>query len=1090
MGELRKSVRLAAVSVGVLLVAVVAFYFLVLPRLIGSQALKARIQTLAQQQLGAKVDFKRLELHLLPRPNVKLTGFVLSIAPNISSVTAGLRIAPEILPLFAGKVRIASVRAESSTLNLALADVPGGGESRAPEFPIVELRKRLEAMIAALPTMKIPRLKLQVDDSRVNLRIGRQQVLEFTEIDGDLRGTGEQREMSFRCASPLWREVSIRASLNTRTFKSDAFIRLSRLRLRQLAAQLFPGAGFRVDGEPVSIEMRLRSDGPTHLRAQIEGAVTSLQLRRSGKTFDIRCPVVKGSLEVTGEAIDLTLSRLSLTHPAMEVSAGLTLNSDIPRVALQVEGRQVDVKALRQVALGLLDGSETVQDIFNVVRAGRVPRITVTSGGRAAAELGDMDRLVIRGEMQAGEIYVPSGQLDLREASGRAVISRGILVGENLSARLANSRGRDGSLRLGLMGDERPFHLEIGVQADLSDLPPVLGRLVDGRDFKRQLALIEALKGSAHGRLVLGESTDDVRVTADVDGIRLRARYRPIPFPVKVSAGACRYQDTGFSVKNLAGALGSSSFTGLSGAVRWRRQPHLKMDSGRLSLKGRLDARAIAWLSRRLPLPPLIKLRPLTLSATRLKWNKDGETHVTASVSSDQGGGASLDMTYGPRGLAIKKLAVDDQDSRAVMGLALREKGFDLSFKGRLGRASLDRLLVKNDILSGWVKGAFKSHIDIDHPLESTAQGHLEGKEVNAIWGFALPVRAHRFSLSADGSHIDLASSEFSWRDTTMQMNGGVSFAAGRIAVDLRLDTDEIKGDELFKSLKQGGRNPRQGPAEIPLPSTVTGHLRVNTGRFVYGGLIWKPLRADLSLSAKGLDVDVTEANLCGIATPGAIHISPRNVIQVDFRPSAADRQLGQSLPCLYGDKVRFEGRYDLSGRIFGRAPAGELVKSLRGNLQYEAYKGRFYYDVLLLTVLDYLSAEKVITDHIDDVRRKGRAFRLIAVHARLEKEKVIVENMEIDSDDIKVAGQGTIGLADHSLDLNLLVAVVKTVNRVVAKVPLLGGIFDDMLSVPVKVKGDWENPHVRPLSPVAVGAELRGILEKIVTLGRKRRRP
>jgi uncharacterized protein involved in outer membrane biogenesis len=1187
---------------GILLVAVVAFYFLALPRLINSQALKTRIQVLAQQQLGAEVDFKRLELHLLPRPNVKLVDAVLSIPPDIRATAAALRIYPEILPLFSGKVRIAAADLESCGLTLTIPDLPAGGK-----VSIVETRKRLEALMAALLEMKIPRLKLRILHSRFNLRIGRRKVLELTRINGDLSGTGEQREMSFRCTSPLWREVSIRASLHVGTFAGKARIRFSRLRPRQLVAHLFPDAGFQVEGEPVSIEMRLQSDGPTRLRAQMEGSVPSLKLRRSGQIFDIRCPAIKGSLAVTGEVIDLALSQVSLTHPAMDLSARLTLNPDTPRVALQVEGRQVDVKALRRMALGLLGNSETVRGIFNVVRGGRVPRITVASEGKSPAELGDMHNLVIRGEMQAGEIHVPSGQLDLKETSGRAVISKGILVGKDLSARLGNSKGAGGTLRLGLVGDERPFHLDIGVQADLSDLPPVLGKLVNNHNFQRQLAMLREFKGSARGRLVLGESTDDVNVTADVDSFHLDAHYQPIPFPVKVSAGSCSYRDTGFKVGGLAGSLGTSSFTGLNGALDWQKAPYLQIGSGKLdvvlkdllpwlssfrqlaglqqyytggkgvlalaslslkgplfsprqwrfatsgriadlvlnvpspsapmaiastaftadnhefsytdariqwldaklkvsgrhrdylkhmnknghlSIKGRLGPRTLAWLSQHTLLPARIKLRPLTLSAAHLDWDERGKTALVASVATDKGGRVSLDLVYSPDELNMRKLLIDDGQSHAAIGFVLRGKSVDFSFEGNLTKASMDWILARNDILNGSVKGSFKTHIDVDHPYDSTAQGRLEGTNLNSVWGFGIPVKIHRFSLSADGSRIALASSEFSWHDNSMQLSGEVSYGARKIAADLHLTSDEIRGDELFKALAQGGQKPEGGPAQISLPSTITGRLRVDTARFLYGGLTWEPVQADLSLSAKGLDIDVTRANLCGIATPGTIHISPQRVIEVDFRPAAANQQLGETLPCLYGDKIRLEGRYDLNARISGRVAAGELIRALRGNLEYEAHDGRFYYDTVLLTVLDYLNAEKIISDHVRDVRREGRAFRLISIRARLADDKVIVEEMEMDSEDIKLAGEGVIGLADHSLNFNLLVAVVKTVNRVVGKVPLLGGIFDDMLSVPVKVKGDWENPHVRPLAPSAVGAELTGIMKKIVTLGREEKRP
>ena len=51
------------------------------------------------------------------------------------------------------------------------------------------------------------------------------------------------------------------------------------------------------------------------------------------------------------------------------------------------------------------------------------------------------------------------------------------------------------------------FHLDIMVDADLVQLPPVLKRLVKNNSFIKQLDLIKDLKGKATGRLVLGAST-------------------------------------------------------------------------------------------------------------------------------------------------------------------------------------------------------------------------------------------------------------------------------------------------------------------------------------------------------------------------------------------------------------------------------------------------------------------------------------------------------------------------------------------------------------------------------------------------------
>lgn len=99
--------------------------------------------------------------------------------------------------------------------------------------------------------------------------------------------------------------------------------------------------------------------------------------------------------------------------------------------------------------------------------------------------------MVIQGQMQNGEISIPNIQFDLTDTAGEVVIARGILQGQNLKARLGNSTGQNGKLKLGLVGDVAPFHLETDVRADLSQLPPILKRLVDDQNFQRELDLLK-----------------------------------------------------------------------------------------------------------------------------------------------------------------------------------------------------------------------------------------------------------------------------------------------------------------------------------------------------------------------------------------------------------------------------------------------------------------------------------------------------------------------------------------------------------------------------------------------------------------------
>jgi hypothetical protein len=84
----------------------------------------------------------------------------------------------------------------------------------------------------------------------------------------------------------------------------------------------------------------------------------------------------------------------------------------------------------------------------------------------------------------------------------------------------------------------------------------------------------------------------------------------------------------------------------------------------------------------------------------------------------------------------------------------------------------------------------------------------------------------------------------------------------------------------------------------------------------------------------------------------------------------------------------------------------------------------------------------------------------------------------------MEMACLGDIDLVNKKLDLRVLVAPLKTVDSVVKKIPLVNHVLGGTLvSIPIKVEGDWGNPTVTPLSPSAVGSGLVGIMKRTLEL-------
>ena len=94
------------------------------------------------------------------------------------------------------------------------------------------------------------------------------------------------------------------------------------------------------------------------------------------------------------------------------------------------------------------------------------------------------------------------------------------------------------------------------------------------------------------------------------------------------------------------------------------------------------------------------------------------------------------------------------------------------------------------------------------------------------------------------------------------------------------------------------------------------------------------------------------------------------------------------------------------------------------------------------------------------------------------------MQKCAIDGASMDIACEGDIDLVDNKINLIILVAPFKTVDRIVKHIPLVGGVLGGkIISIPFRAKGDLDDPDVIPLSPTAVGSGVLGILERTLKL-------
>jgi hypothetical protein len=261
------------------------------------------------------------------------------------------------------------------------------------------------------------------------------------------------------------------------------------------------------------------------------------------------------------------------------------------------------------------------------------------------------------------------------------------------------------------------------------------------------------------------------------------------------------------------------------------------------------------------------------------------------------------------------------------------------------------------------------------------------------------------------------------------------------------------------------------------------GSLQVELDQFTYGSFTWQPMHADISLEKAYTRIVIKKAALCGIQFPGILKVSA-DEFEFYFNPVAENQNLEPSIACLSAKKNLADGTFSLEGELLSKARPAETLKSMTGNLEFAAEQGRIYRFGMLAKIFALLNVTEIYRGKVPELTGKGFAYNSMVATGVFEDGKLIIKDTSIDSPSMGIAIEGDIDLIKKKVNLVVLVAPFKTVDRIVKNIPLVGNILGgNLISIPFRAIGDLGDPDVIPLSPTAVGSGLLGILERTIKL-------
>jgi hypothetical protein len=1032
---------------------------LIVPRIIGSDTIKQKIQAVVAEQTGGIVNFQMIDFSYLPQPTIELRQVNLVLPEKAQVTAASLRIFPKVFSLLTGNLQLARLEFEKPQLSLELPE----SKTEVQPFLLDSLKKHLTSAFKLL-SQPPPGLKLRFNNATITIAQNKQKIFG---IDG----------MDLQFGMSVVDSLAGKANLQAK---------LSKLRV-------YPKS----------------PEGNNSLQETI-------------KNISLKCEV-----QQKHDRITITFDQLTAEKPSLELAGNLILDlTDTQTNKVYLSGSNIDVDAVRATALALAGESILVKEIFDYLRGGRVPQISFTSSGDNLLELGDLNNILIEGQLQDGKISISEIELDLTEVAGAVVIDKGILQGTGLSARLDDSTGYDGSLKIGITEGNNLFQLDLLLRADMTNVHSILQRIITHEIFIAELQKISNVQGAGHGRLILGDSLDDINVTVEVSELAISADFQRVPWPIKITKGQFAFSNNRIDLGMLSGTLGQSRFADFTSQLLWEEDLFLDISSGsfdlnmtelypwasslhdqleqvqqitgqlhlsvlkfkgildqptdwdftstgtakdlavdtelfpetitfaggaftantnqlifekfqttgqdaellmtgslkgfprqlnriELSLDGSMGPSSVKWLSDLLEVPDNYAIHsPLSISDAKVTWQPDSTASFKGAITIEKGPAVTADIDYQPDQLQVHKLSVTDQYSDANLVFDLTEDQRNFEFRGKLQNETLQALFVDRHFSSGRVEGDFSITLPKNRLSEATAEGQLIGNN--------LPV------LLPSGEIADIEQ---------ITLNGNA-------------DDSQIIAD-------------------------IT--------KLTWKGLIWEPVKATVSYKDDQTEIKFIEAKLCGIDSRGTVFITG-NLFSLNTTLEGKDLDVSTSYTCLTQGRVKMTGSLDFFSRITARGETDDLIEALQGPLEMTFSNGLIQQDKLLARTLEVLNVTEIVKGRLPDLNTTGLAYKNMTLQGEFDKGKLIINEFFMDGETLHLVGNGGIGLEEQTINVQLLAAPFKTIDSIVKNIPGINYLFaGNIVTIPVRITGSLTDPQVEVMAASAVGSNLFNLAERTI---------
>jgi len=811
-----------------------------------------------------------------------------------------------------------------------------------------------------------------------------------------------------------------------------------------------------------------------------------------------------GSLIVKRESVFIKITPFNLPSLAQNLSGELDLHMGESKSRLMISGKNILLKALRDLALEVFKENSICRDIFDIIRSGTAQEFYITFENYAS-NLFAPETMTIRGRMEKGSVKIPQTSITATAVNGTVTVKNGILKTEIEQGEIENSKIHPSILGVNLLSHGTLFNGDFKLDADLSRLPAILRDLLPATLLAREITHLSGITGRAEGELSLDHRDNTLSVGVTAGEITLSGAYSRLPGRFSISQGQFLLSGNTITLKDISGSMGKNRFSNIEASINMDKELFLDLTTGPAQLN---PAQLFPWLTDFKPVRD--KMKALSLAEITGQICLAPSSHIHGPLS--RPGELKYDFSGQLIDMTLDSIDHPGEITNLNCGFHLTNKRTRLlDILGDMGNTGLLSHILENSLVR-----------ELSLPL-SISHGAWEEEGSTAAFsgtldfasGPSLFIRLKKTDSSFMVNQLTLIdeprSHAFFLHDPE-NTKSPINFS-GR--VDTRSLTDMVTPDSPFAmKLKEwtqgspfllesglGGTTLTGTHLNLKKITPLTTTLQMNDqnipgaksflqslkkitlilDRMTMGELTLSPFTADIELKNNTTSIKLRNSRLCSVDIEGEILFSPpSSTLSLNFQTDQKD--LSPVLECFAEKGALIQGPVSLRGDLTGSGRPLELLKHLKGKFSLKSQNGRIHKLTLLSRILSVINISKFIYGQKPDIEQNGFGYQTIHIDADVEESRIVLKTAIIDGLDMKLIFNGWIDPASGTMDITGLVAPIKTADIIIEKIPILNTIMNNrLISFPFRAAGKIDDPKVDLLLPSQIGKGAIQTMQRIL---------